>query len=291
MDARKWEALLVSAREGSFTRAAQELGVTQSGLTHMMNALEQEVGVPLLERGHYGTRLTEQGQALEEAARAFVEAGKVLEQQAENLRCREDRSIRVGAYSSMALHWLPSILQQFRQSCPDVRVDVEMGGIEELYGHVRSGEMDLAFVSRQDDLRSEFYPLKEDVLVAILPPEEQYEGWEKFPVTAFEDREFLMPSLGFTRDIMPMFRRHQVRPRIRRTTVDDPVVISMVAHGLGVSIMTELIMTGRPKTVKVLPIDPRAFRELGIIVRSRKELKPAAQDLIRCARETVAAMP
>ena len=288
MDVRKWEALLVSAREGSFTKAAQELGLTQSGLTHMMNALEQETGVPLLERGHYGTRLTDQGQALEAAARAFVEAGKALEQQVQGLRRLEDRSIRVGAYSSMALHWLPAILQQFRQSCPDAGVDVEMGGIEELYGRVRTGELDLAFVSRQDDLRLEFSPLKEDVLVAILPPEDQYEGWEKFPVSAFEDREFLMPALGFTRDIMPMFRRHQVRPRIRRTTVDDPVVISMVAHGLGVSIMTELILQGQGETsVKVLPIAPRAFRQLGIVIRSRQDLKPAVLDLIQCAGETV----
>ena len=63
MDTKKFEALLTSAQLGSFTKAAQELGVTQSGLTHMMNALEQELGFPLLERGHYGTHLTERGQA------------------------------------------------------------------------------------------------------------------------------------------------------------------------------------------------------------------------------------
>lgn len=148
--------------------------------------------------------------------------------------------------------------------------------------------MELAFVSRQDDLKADFLPLKEDTLVAVLPDEPTFDDWKTFPVSAFEDREFLMPALGFNRDIMPMFRRHHVHPRIRKTTVDDSVVISMVAHGLGVSIMTELIMTGRADhTVKVLPVEPRAFRELGIVVRSRRELKPAVQELIQCAAETI----
>ena len=288
MDTKKLEALLISVQEGSFTRAAQTLGCTQSGLTHMMNALEQEVGFPLLDRGHHGTRLTERGQQLEPAIRQFLAAGRELEAQMDAIRRQESQWIRVGAYSSMAVHWLPAILQSFRQTLPNVRVDVQMGGIEELYGWVRTGEVDLAFVSRQDDLKADFLSLKEDVLVAILPEDAQWDGWTSFPVSEFEGREFLMPALGFNRDIMPMFRRHRVHPRIHRTTVDDPVVISMVAHGLGVSIMTELIMAGRNETsVRVLPIEPRAFRELGIIVRSRRELKPAVLDLIQCAGETV----
>lgn len=291
MDTKKYEALLESARLGSFTKAAQELGYTQSGLTHMMNALEQELGFPLLERGHYGTRLTERGGELEPAILQFVEAGKALEAQIDAVRRQESQSVRVGAYSSMAVHWLPAILQRFRDICPNVRVDVQMAGIEELYGWVHSGQVELAFVSRQDDLKADFLPLKEDTLVAVLPDEPAFDGWKTFPVSAFEDREFLMPALGFTRDIMPMFRRHHVHPRIRKTTVDDPVVISMVAHGLGVSIMTELIMSGRSDpTVKVLPIEPRTFRELGIVARSRRELKPAVQELIQCAVETIREM-
>lgn len=290
MDTKKYQALLTSAGLGSFTRAAQALGCTQSGLTHMMNALEQEVGFPLLQRGHNGTSLSEQGKHLEPAIRRFLEAAQTLETEIDAIRRREQSSIRAGAYSSMAVHWLPAILQNFRALDPDVRVDVQMGGIEELYGWVRSGEVDLAFVSRQDDLQAEFIPLKEDILVAILSPDDPCGDWETFPVSAFEGREFLMPSLGFTRDIMPMFRRNHVSPRIRRTTVDDSVVISMVAHGLGVSIMTRLIMTGRPPTVKVLPIEPKAHRELGIIVRAGAEQKSGVQALIACAQRTIPAL-
>lgn len=64
MDLRKLEALVVAVELGSFTKAAQQLGYSQSGLTHMMNALEQEIGFSLLRRDHRGVRLTAQGQQI-----------------------------------------------------------------------------------------------------------------------------------------------------------------------------------------------------------------------------------
>lgn len=64
MDLRKLEALVVAVELGSFTKAAQQLGYSQSGLTHMMNALEQEIGFSLLLRDHRGVRLTAQGQQI-----------------------------------------------------------------------------------------------------------------------------------------------------------------------------------------------------------------------------------
>ncbi len=290
MDTKKFEALLSSAELGSFTKSAQELGYTQSGLTHMMNGLEQEVGFPLLERGHYGTRLTARGQQLEPTIRRFLEAGQDLSSEIESIRRQESLWVRVGAYSSMAQNWLPSVMQQFRQEFPNIQVDIQMGAIEEIYEWVRNGEVDMGFVSRQDDLKGDFFHLKNDPLVAVLPQDVRFNSWNHFPVEEFEGREFLLPSLGFNRDIMPVFKKHRVHPKIRKTTVDDSVVISMVAHGLGVSIMTDLIMVGRQEAVKILPIAPAAHRDLGIVVRNKKETKAAVQSLIACASRVIPAL-
>ena len=78
MESKKLEALMMSVDLGSFTRAAEVLGYTQSGLTHMMNSLEKEIGVPLLERGRGGVRLTPEGERVAPAIRdaAFAEARK-----------------------------------------------------------------------------------------------------------------------------------------------------------------------------------------------------------------------
>ena len=81
METKKWAAMLTAAELGSFTRAAQKLGVTQSGLTHMMNALEKETGFPLLVRDRSGVRLTAAGERLLPAVREVIQSAARLEEQ------------------------------------------------------------------------------------------------------------------------------------------------------------------------------------------------------------------
>ena len=96
MDTEKYEALLTAVRLGSLTQAARELGYTQSGLTHMMNALETECGVPLLQRGHAGVTLTSQGQALLPRIEGLLDAARALEREQAQLRGGRETLVRVG---------------------------------------------------------------------------------------------------------------------------------------------------------------------------------------------------
>ena len=142
METKKWEAMLTAVELGSFTRAAARLGLTQSGLTHMMNALEKEVGFPLLLRDRYGVRLTAGGERLLPAVQELIDANRRLEGQiaAQNNQKREN--IRVAAYSSICMHWLPTIVQQFRWAYPDVSVDIRMGSVAEIFQWLREGKVD-----------------------------------------------------------------------------------------------------------------------------------------------------
>ena len=81
MDSKKLEILVTAAELGSFTRASEVVGYTQSGLTHMMDALEREIGLPLLRRTHSGIQLTEYGTRLMPEIRAFLRANANLENQ------------------------------------------------------------------------------------------------------------------------------------------------------------------------------------------------------------------
>jgi len=81
MDSKKLEILMTAADLGSFTKASEVVGYTQSGLTHMMNALEREIGFPLLQRNHNGIQLTQQGAQLMPAIREFLQANANLENQ------------------------------------------------------------------------------------------------------------------------------------------------------------------------------------------------------------------
>lgn len=287
MDTRKLEALLTAVELGSFTRAAEVLGYTQSGLTHMMNSLEKDIGFTVLVRGRSGVQLTPAGQRLLPLVRDCLASTSALEREITLINTHKEDSVRVAAYESIARHWLPEIIQQFRREHPDVTVDIQMGSVEEVYRWVREDKADMGFASLQDGMTMDWLPLAEDPLLAILPPEYDLGGRERFDVRDFSGHEFLMPSMGFHLDILRALNRSGVTPVIRTTQVSDSVIISMVEHGLGVSVLSELVLKGRRDAVQAVPLDPPAFRELGIVTRDRRELRPAARRFITKARDII----
>ena len=104
MDTKKLAALAAAVRLGSFTRAAEELGYTQSGLTHMMNSLEKDVGFPLLVRGRTGVRLTPAGQRVFPLVQECLQGAEALEREILLINTHQEESVRVAAYDSIARH-------------------------------------------------------------------------------------------------------------------------------------------------------------------------------------------
>ena len=291
MESKKLEALLMAVDLGSFTKAAEVLGYTQSGLTHMMNSLEKEVGFTLLERGRSGVRLTEEGERIAPAVREFLQANARLDSVIEQVASSRAEIIRLSAYASIAMHWLPGIIQRFREECPDVDVDIRMADhVDVPYELLAQGKMDAILVSPQDEGQYEWVHLADDPMFAVLPKDFDTQGMTAFPLAAFEARDFIMPSQGFDKDIMRIFNRIGVKPHILPTWVDDPTVISMVSHGLGVSMMTELTVRGRTDGVKLLPVEPASSRELGLAVRSLDAASDGLRHFIDCTKRVVAEM-
>ena len=291
MESKKLEALLMAVDLRSFTKAAEVLGYTQSGLTHMMNSLEKEVGFTLLERGRSGVRLTEEGERIAPAVREFLQANARLDSVIEQVASSRTEIIRVSAYASIAMHWLPGIIQRFREECPDVDVDIRMADhVDVPYELLAQGKMDAILVSPQDEGQYEWVHLADDPMFAVLPKDFDTQGMTAFPLAAFEARDFIMPSQGFDKDIMRIFNRIGVKPHILPTWVDDPTVISMVSHGLGVSMMTELTVRGRTDGVKLLPVEPASSRELGLAVRSLDAASDGLRHFIDCTKRVVAEM-
>ena len=289
MDTKKLEALVVSVELGSFTRAAEQLGYTQSGLTHMMNSLEKDIGFTVLVRGRSGVQLTPAGQRIFPLVQECLAGSAALEREISLINSHKEDSVRVAAYESIARHWLPEVIQQFRREHPDVTVDIQMGSVDEVYRWVLEDRVDMCFASRQDYNTLDWTPLRDDELLAILPPDYP-DGDNAFPIEFFNGQEFLMPSMGFDKDILRVLNEHGVAPLIRTTQVSDSAVISMVEHGLGVSVLSRLVLRGRQNSVRALPLLPQAFRKLGIAARPRKELRPIVRKFITPSRDMIEKM-
>ena len=292
MDAKKVQALLAAVDLGSLTSAASELGYTQSGLTHMMNSLETELGLTLLLRGKSGVRLSPAGQELLPELRSLADAAEALDQAAEQLRQRNCSTLRLGAYSSIARHWVPQIMAEYRKVCPDTQVSLIMDGLVELYSAVRDDQLDCIMTSYDESLAQGFgwIPLWEDELVAVLPESFPLEG-DVMPVERFDESQFLMPSQGADTYILPIFAAspRKIGPHIITTNLDDESIVSMVEHGLGVSLLSRLVVKGMSYQVKIVPISPKYFRSLGIIVSEKRMHDKNIRRLISCSQSIITA--
>ena len=283
MDSKKLEILMTAADLGSFTKASEVVGYTQSGLTHMMDALEKEVGFPLLRRDHSGIQLSEQGMQLLPAIREFLRANANLENQIHSIAQKKNEVIRIAAYSSIAIHWMPELLYRFKRLCPEVNVDLRMvDHALEPFTLLESGQTDVIFASRQNDSSCDWTPLYSDQMYAILPKDYPLADASSFPLEAFAGQEFLMPYGSFDIDVLAVLEPLGVRLNARPCRVDDETVIRMVGRGLGVSMMTELMIRGRTDGVLCIPVSPRSTRELGMGTHIRSTPSESIQKLKEC---------
>lgn len=287
MNVSKYKALLTAVDMGSFSAAAQKLGYTQSGLTHMMNALEDELGFSILERGYFGVKLTAGGERIIPRIRELVGCEDALINEIELVKSFGDNVIRIGAFSSIASRWLPAIVEKFNTEFPDITVNIQTGTVTELYGGLEEGKFDICYGSRNPKYDFRWITLAADRFYAVLPKEYPTNDSQTFPIAQFNGTKFLMPGLGFDDDISSVFSENNVHPFVTPTYVDDPAIISMVEHNLGISMLSELILSSFAANVKLVPIVPEVYRMLSIATKHDRPQSPAVKRLISITKEFV----
>ena len=120
MDTKKLEALATAVQTGSFTRAAEVLNYSQSGVSRMISDLEREWRIPLLERDRNGIRLTSDGSRLLPYAQSLCTEYQKLQMQVDDLHGVQSGIIRIGTFSSGAIHWVPNIIKAFQKDYPGI---------------------------------------------------------------------------------------------------------------------------------------------------------------------------
>ena len=224
MDSKKLEILMTAIDLGSFSKASEVVGYTQSGLTHLVDSLERDIGLTLVRRDHNGITLTREGETLVPSIREFLRANAKLENQIAAITDKKRDTIRVAAYASIAMHWMPEILYRFRRVCPNIDVDLRMvDNALEPFELLEKGRTDVIFAAKQTGYSCDWTPLCQDAMYAILPPEYPLGEMETFPIELFEGKEFLMPYGRFDLDVKAALdkkRREAQNPPVPRRRRD-----------------------------------------------------------------------
>ena len=131
----KYDAFLTVARLGSFKAAAEELGYTQAGISYLVNALEKELGLTLFLREYGGVHLTTEGREVLGLVQAINADEHALAARVRELADREGGLVRVGAFTSVAIEWFPSIARGLprpvSENRPEASVHRRRGGARE----------------------------------------------------------------------------------------------------------------------------------------------------------------
>lgn len=300
MDAKKVEVLLEAAESGSLMGVAERNGYTPSGLSHLLQRLEEELGVQLAERTNRGIRLSGAGERLLPYLRGYVESSAALEREAALLRGEAETVLQIGAYASIAKNWMPALLRAFAKKHPEIRVELEVLSRQELYRGMKDGRFRLIFACEDKTQPYRFLHLADDPFYAVLPPsdealqaialpavrrEEGDAAGNAFAIADFEKYPFIMPSYGEDVEVQEAFAQHRVHPQLLPASADDPVILGMVAGGMGVTMLSELVMRGSSEPVRKVPLLPVCARPLGIVHKEPRELSAAERSFLQFVRE------
>jgi len=252
-------ALVAVAHHKNFSNAALELNVSQSGISHAIASLEEELGVQLLHRGRHGAHLTPVGEQICQHAETILSGLSDIITEAQHAKGLHGGSVRVATFRSLATNIIPQILVKFRSQFPNIKVTIiEFEEASELEQTLRDRKADLGLCDLIHPNDFETFELLRDEYVVLLPPntiisEETKElTWEqlaKFPL-------ILPNSQSCSKHINPYLKQKKVPLEIGYRIRGDSTMISLVQQGLGAAILPRLAAEPIPEAIQIccLPI-------------------------------------
>ena len=280
MNILKYMAFIKTVEYGSFTKAAEILNYSQSGISRMINDLEKEWKITLLERNRTGVKLTSDGSRLLPYAKSLCEEYQKLQIQVDDLHGVQSGIIRIGTFSSVATHWLPNIIKAFQKDYPGIDYELLLGDYTEIEEWIAEGRVDCGFLRLPTRPEFETIYLEQDNLLAILPENHPLAKCDKVPLADLCHEPFMLLEKGAKAEISEVFERNHLTPQVHFTTWDDYAIMSMVESGLGISILPQLILKRIPYHIVAKELDVPAYRHIALALRERKTASLAVKKFL-----------
>ncbi|AFZ67688.1 LysR family transcriptional regulator [Deinococcus peraridilitoris] len=272
------------ADAGSFSEAAAELNVSQSSLSEAVAKLEKILGQPLLRRTTGGTTLTPAGQRAMEHARVALLAISDLHL-AVAMNDALSGTLRIATHRSLGVHILAPVLFALNQKHPALQVHVQDSESDGAGGQelIRSGQVDAGFIDAPSGDGLLWWPLLADEYHAVVPASRG-----AAPLTWAELRTahlILTPSANTChRHVQAYLRAHDVQATQLREVEEDGVILKMVEHGLGVTLMPRLAFEPLLPGLRVVALPAPLTRHLGVAVRPGRAGLPHIKAFMQAVR-------
>lgn len=288
MDLTKYQVFLKTAECGSFTAAAQQLSFTQSGVSHAISGLEEELGVTLLSRSRGGVTLTADGWALMPYIQEICRQQRSIEERAKDLRGLETGVVRVAVFTSVSVQWMPYILKGFREQYPNIEFELLPSNYNtEIARWIQDGTADCGFLVLPTEPNLDCWLLQRDQWKAIVPWDHPLAGREPFPPEALAQYPFILLEEGDDYEIQEVLDTLGVQPNVQYRVQQDQVILAMVSCGLGISIMEELMLEQNEYPVVACSFAKPFYRNIGICVKDKRAISRSTYRFVEHVRRWV----
>jgi DNA-binding transcriptional LysR family regulator len=277
------------ADRGSFSAAADSLHLTQSAVSQQIAALEKETGTKLLERNHGSVRLTDPGTALVAHADAVIARLEEAERELADIAELRGGRLRMVTFPTAGATLVASAVPAFRERYPGVELELGEAEPEQSIPRLKCGDYDIALaydfdsVPFPEDRDTEREFLLEERLQVALPADHPLAKRKSILLDQLSDETWacgLSPS-SCRANVIEWSRAAGFEPGISYASDDYQVIQALVASGMAVALLPELLLTGRNPGIKVLDVKPRApVRRIWAVTLDSELRSPATEAML-----------
>ncbi|MEV8022111.1 LysR substrate-binding domain-containing protein [Streptomyces sp. NPDC086554] len=273
-------ALIAVVDAGGFSAAADELGMSQSAVSHAVASLERELAAPLLVRAT-PVRATALGERVLPHARGALSAARSVERIAADASRTLTGTVRLAATPTVCQGLVPGLLRHWRQDLPQLTVRAFEGDSAEVAAWLESGAADAGIVI--DPPPGTGIPLATDGYRALLPRDHPLAGEPAVDIRDLEDDPFLISPNGCEVRIRTIHELAGLDFAPAHRVRDLATLISMVQAGLGVTVLSEVSRSLIPADLVLLPLRPHVSRRLVLTGPHARPWHPAVRALAKSA--------
>lgn len=277
------EVFLKVVETKSFTKAGEQIGLSQSAVSQAVAALESELNIKLLNRHKKGVSLTEIGERITGLIRDLIMIKTKIINEATGITELETGTIRIGSISGMSAKLLPGMISSFKKRFPGVEVILYEGNYEELQNWIKLSVVDVGVVTEEKH-EFEFIPLLQDKMVVFVPEKHPLSNQANIHLKEIASEPFIMPK-ECGRIIRSIFKEQGLSPTIHFEVSDIATIIAMVQEGVGNTILPELAIPSTLSKVTASYLCPQMYQNLGLEIHSTEYMNPALKAFIQEAQE------
>jgi DNA-binding transcriptional LysR family regulator len=270
----------------SFSRAADENGISQSGASQVVNQLERRLGVKLIDRSKRPFVLTPEGETYYEGCRKLVQRYDALVDQVRTLHDEVSGRLRVVSIYSVGLHHMSRYLQEFLSQYPRANVRLEYQHPHRVYEAVEKDHADLGLVSYPRSSRTiEAIGWREEPMVLVCAPSHRLASYDEVALEDLADEKVIGfdSDLTIRREIDRVLQLHHAEVRVIMEFDNIETIKRAIEIDAGVALLPEptVLREVEAKTLVMVPLaTDELVRPLGIIHRRGKELGSTARRFI-----------